>query len=358
MTKRARDGQMKVGLLCVGWPGRHEVGGAARYAWRFAEMMRDDVDLHVITSEGGTPLPGATMHFLENGGGRFKHYYRFPFEVRRALRGLDLDILHAFGDDWALTGRRFSWVRTFHGSSLSEARASTGLRRWNHYVLGALEHSVRRRCDLAISVGPEGESEFKTDILIPPVIPRDGDFTPPEPSTKPTVTFIGTATGRKRGLMAASLVNEASRRTGLAIELRVVGPANDKKNWPAGVMHYSDPQDEEVTALIRESWLLIAPSAYEGFGIPAFEAASLGVPSVSSPNPGSEYIAQQIGNDELFAVRDDATFIDALVDRLTRGAPSQSSSIRAAVDAADALASQASKSRILELYSSLRTGRR
>ena len=205
--------KLRVGLLCVGWPGRHEVGGAARYAWRFAESIQREVDLHIITSEGGTRLPGATMHFLANNGGRFDHYYRFPLRVRRLMRKLDLDVLHAFGDDWALPRTRPAWVRTFHGSSWSEARASRGLRRWNHYVLAILEHSVRVRCDVAIAVGPESEREFRTDHLIPPIVPSRAATSLAAASTTPSAIFVGTGAKGVRTRQRCRVGDRSTDRT-------------------------------------------------------------------------------------------------------------------------------------------------
>ncbi|WP_396653690.1 glycosyltransferase family 4 protein [Microbacterium sp. PRF11] len=350
-TQPRKSSKLRVVLLCVGWPGRHEVGGAARYAWRFAEMIRDQVELHIITSEGGIPLPGATMHVIPNRGGRFAHYYLFPLKVRRLLRKMNFDVLHAFGDDWAISHRRFAWVRTFHGSSRSEARASSGLRRWNHYLLAALEHSVRRRCDVALAVGPEGETEFRTDALVPPVLPRSVRFSAPVPSACPTVVFIGTYAGRKRGALAADVVKQVSRNLNRSVSLRVVGPAADADHWPPTVKHYANPTDAEVRELVGQSWLLLAPSTYEGFGIPAFEAASLGVPSISSPNPGSEFLARHIQLDDLFSVVNDHDLVDAVQRRIARGPLPTSPEVRSAVAAADALADRASTDNLLSLYS-------
>jgi glycosyltransferase involved in cell wall biosynthesis len=307
------------------------------------------VELHVITSEGGAPLEGATMHFLPNRGGRLSHYYAFPWQVRSLLKRLDVDVVHAFGDDWALGRRGFAWVRTFHGSSLSEARSSRGLRKWNHYVLSALEHRVRRACDYAIAVGPESFEEFGCDRLMPPV---SAPSTPVnrEPSVEPQVLFVGTWKGRKRGDFAASICAEASVRLGRPVRLHVVGPAVDAANWPIDVSHHADPSDDEVQELLGRTWLLIAPSSYEGFGIPAFEALAAQVPSVSSPNPGSRYISGVVGDREAFDVADDARIVDSVVSRLQLGPLLRGESSLAAATAAASMLKSGSAAETVDIY--------
>lgn len=341
---------MKVGLLCVGWPGRDEVGGAARYAWRFAETIRDHVDLHVITSSGGQPLDGVTMHYIPNGGGRFDHYYRFPFRVRSILPALDLDVLHAFGDDWAVGTPRPAWVRTFHGSSMSEARSSTGLRRYNHYLLSAFEHLVRKRCDLAIAVGPESLREFRADLLLPPVVPIDSRRHRVEPTDSPSVVFVGGYSGRKRGEFALRAIEQAEELTGRSIQLHAIGPKSDSRHWASRVELHSELDDEAVLDLISSSWVLIAPSSYEGFGIPAFEALSLGVAALSSPNPGSVYIGDRVADAAAFGVVNDDEFSRALAARINAGPIRGSRTAHRGQEIARDIAGHATAEEIVELY--------
>jgi glycosyltransferase involved in cell wall biosynthesis len=46
-----------------------------------------------------------------------------------------------------------------------------------------------------------------------------------------------------------------------------------------------------VRAALAEAWLLLAPSTYEGFGIPAWEAMGSGAVVIGSPSPGLTFLA-------------------------------------------------------------------
>ncbi len=59
--------------------------------------------------------------------------------------------------------------------------------------------------------------------------------------------------------------------------------------------HVTPDEDDDVQALIAEAWVLLAPSAYEGFGIPAWEAMMAGTAVVATANPGIDYLAAGTG---------------------------------------------------------------
>ena len=44
------------------------------------------------------------------------------------------------------------------------------------------------------------------------------------------------------------------------------------------------PEDLDVRAALAEAWILLAPSTYEGFGIPAWEGMGAGAVAVGTPN--------------------------------------------------------------------------
>lgn len=309
---------MRVTLVTPEWPGLNHSGGVARYAYRLAEQLRENVTLTVVTVEGNDALlDGVTILRAKRDEGRFGRYYVLPFRLRRLVASSRPDLVHSFGDDWAL-GHRWPTVRTFHGSALAEARSSKGLRRMNHYVLSAFEHATARWADVRVAVGADSMTEFNCQTSMPPVVPiaRNGDR-----GEKPSVVFVGSFHGRKRGWMVAEAVSDYRRLHGVDVGLTVIGPSSDRDSWPDYCNHRSDLNDTDVQDEISRAWVLAAPSSYEGFGIPAFEALALGTPVVTSPTPGSEFMSELMyGNVGLDIVSDD-DFAGSLLRRLRNGRP-------------------------------------
>nr|WP_234985654.1 glycosyltransferase [Demequina sp. NBRC 110051] len=126
-------------------------------------------------------------------------------------------------------------------------------------------------------------------IALRPAIPK---------TAQPSVVFLGGWRGRKRGERAYRAVQQASSQLGRDITMTVIGNQADAANWPADVRFRSGLTDAEVLDVIAESWLLLAPSSYEGFGIPVFESLALGVPAVATSNPGSDYLRREVAGDD------------------------------------------------------------
>jgi len=183
--------------------------------------------------------------------------------------------------------------------------------------LFALEKYSRLKAISAISVGPESQREFNTDWLIPPILPKRC-VTIKSLTPNPSVLFIGSWAGRKRGYLALETVEAVGQKLGVGVQLSVVGNAKDAENWPSEVVFHSDPDDETVENLIAQHWVLIAPSSYEGFGIPAFEAAIRGTPALSTPNPGSVYLSSLFQDDSRYRVCLENELASSLLEMLER----------------------------------------
>lgn len=309
----------RVVWLCLEWPNDRHSGGVARYAYRLANVVSSSVDLVVITEDGGERLDSAQMLYLPRSKGRLDRYYRQPFRARRALASLEsFDIVHSFGDDWALRLHGHPLVRHFLGSSRSEATASAGLRKWNHYVLAALEKRSRRISAFRVAIGPESNAEFDCDAVMPPVVKPQ--TSPGEKSDRATVVFVGSFYGRKRGAWAEKAVKAARAQLKIEIDLLVFGPPEDRQNWSSETIHVSGADDQTVHEAIARAWLVASPSSYEGFGIPIFEGLALGTPIVATSNPGSEYQAAVVRNsDALALVESESEFISAVTERIANG---------------------------------------
>lgn len=309
---------MRVTMLCLEWPSENHSGGVARYAYRMASDLRSLVDLSVITTEGGLDLPGANVIKIRKPRSRFDRYYVLPFVARGVVRRQAPDVIHSFGDDWLLSRKDAPVVRSFFGSSWSEAKSSSGVRRLNHALLALTEKYTQWKSDIRIAIAPETVSLFKCHRLMPPVTAvRTRER---RPTDNPSVIFIGSYKGRKRGQFAEQAVQEVATRIQQEIKFTVIGPASDRDLWHPDTNHVSSAADEEVLELIGQSWVLISPSLYEGFGIPVFEAMSLGTAALASVNPGSSYLKSLCANSNALLVADsDSEFISMLEEQISRG---------------------------------------
>ncbi|MBA2792490.1 MAG: glycosyltransferase, partial [Thermoleophilaceae bacterium] len=111
-----------------------------------------------------------------------------------------LDVLHLHGDDWFYLRRPLPTVRTFHGFALYEARHGTRLRlRARQLATYPLEAVASRLATASYAVN---------DRAIAPLYRVDGvlhngvsmtESGAPTKSKVPSILFVGTWEGRKRG---------------------------------------------------------------------------------------------------------------------------------------------------------------
>ncbi|MEE9094708.1 glycosyltransferase family 4 protein [Pseudarthrobacter phenanthrenivorans] len=337
---------MRITMLCLEWPSDTHTGGVARYAYRMASQLAELVDLTIVTPEGGRDLPGARIVPVRKPRSRIDRFYLLPAVLRDIVKRQSPDLIHSFGDDFLIKRDGTPIVRSFFGSSWSEAKSSRGLRRINHSVLALTEKYTEARSSFRIAIAPETVDVFNCHMLMPPVSPVPQLVR--EPTRSPSVVFIGSFNGRKRGSFAEQAVREVSHRLGRDVTFTVVGPADDKKYWHKSTVHLSNASDIEVQRLISKSWVLVSPSSYEGFGIPMFEALSLGVPTLATANPGSSYLAGLVRQGDALALAEsDHDFMLMLEQRISRGPMLTDEASAAARTAVDALLNMASVPRLV-----------
>lgn len=197
------------------------------------------------------------------------------------------DVLHLHGDDHLLLRRRIATVRTFYGSALEEARSATRWRRRaNCTVAYAMEILASRIATASYAISPGAGSEFHVQGVLPPGIDVRAR-TPGHRRRRPTILFIGTWAGRKRGEMLARVFTKTVRPRFPSAELIMV--SNYADDLP-GVTLITKPSDAELDTLMRGAWVFCLPSSYEGFGIPYLEAMAAGVPVVATNNIGARYV--------------------------------------------------------------------
>lgn len=212
------------------------------------------------------------------------------------------DVLHLHGDDWFFVSRPTPTVRTFHGSAWEEAQsADSWTRRLEQYCIYPLEQLSDRIATLSAAVGPNTAAIYDTPHLVDNGVDLDR-FHPGPKTPSPSVLFVGTWEGRKRGrFLFQTFVHEVLPHVPDATLYMVADHCPDHDQ----VEHVSRPSDEELAALYRTAWVFAHPSVYEGFGIPYVEAMASGTAVLCSPNDGARYVLDDyrfgvVSKDETF----------------------------------------------------------
>jgi phosphatidyl-myo-inositol alpha-mannosyltransferase len=214
------------------------------------------------------------------------------------LRKIDFsrfDVLNAHGDDWFLWGtRRPRHVHTFHGSCLAETLHVPG-------VAGKVRMAALALCELSpLLIADElvtvSENTRRYIPGIRHVIPCGVDthsFRPCPDNRKadhPTLLFVGTVHGRKRGRMLLDIFRRQIRPRIPDAQMWCVCDRPEGENGGGGVQWLGRVDHDTLTDLYRRAWVFCLPSTYEGFGVPYIEAMASGTPVVATPNVGAREV--------------------------------------------------------------------
>jgi len=239
------------------------------------------------------------------------------------LNTLDLrrfSVMHAHGDDHFVRRGTLPWVRTFYGSARRELQSAVRLRRrLSQRLLVPLEAVSAAAADVAVGISRD------TAACVPGIahiIPCGVDLTVFRPSgqsrsTEPSILFVGTVLGRKRGDLLLTLFGRYIRPRWPTAELWMVCEPGEAAE---GVRWWGKVTTPQLVALYQQAWLFCLPSTYEGFGIPYVEAMACGAPVVASRNPGAREVLDEgryglLADDDRLA----QTILDALADGERRG---------------------------------------
>jgi glycosyltransferase involved in cell wall biosynthesis len=205
-------------------------------------------------------------------------------------RQFDAVITH--GDSLLAPLTRKPVLRVMHGSALGEARSATSIGRCL-LQLGVYAQELATACAqrgvVAVSRSTVGDNPFVAHVI--PHGVDDGIFAPwpPGKTPEPSVLFVGTLAGRKRGGFLLHGFNTTIRAQLPTARLTIVG--DDGPEYP-GVTYLTGVSDRELATLYRSAWVYASPSTYEGFGLPYLEAMACGTPVVASRNPGSTEVLE------------------------------------------------------------------
>jgi phosphatidylinositol alpha-mannosyltransferase len=293
-------------------PGR-KVGGVEVFVHRLANRLVDRG--HLVTMVTFGTLPADARYALARLGpawlaaNRASRLALVPLVLNR-LPQAGWDVLHLHGDDWFMALRRRPTVRTFYGSALLEARTATSRRRQvTQAIVYPLETLSSRLATLSFDIGSALPSGYRTHGSLMLAV-GDAPVSPPARTAHPTVLFVGTWEGRKRGaFLAERFVAEVLPRHPTARLLMV----SDRCEPRPGVTWIRFPSDDELSRLYGSAWLFCMPSTYEGFGLPYLEAMTHGLPVVATPNPGARLVLED-GAGVLAADADLGRTLVALLD--------------------------------------------
>lgn len=299
-------------------PGR-KPGGVEIAVHRLANALHDlGVDITVASL---TAAPDDTRY-------AHRHLFRsFPLLRESVLGRLVLlplllnvisltgaDVVHFHGDDWFVMRRRRATVRTLHGSALREAQRAT---RWQRslvqYIVYPFERLSAHLATIAVAVSHDTAAIHHITRVIGNGVDPDL-FRPGIKSLAPTVLYLGTWGGRKRGNWMYELFVNRIAPERPDVELRFIADVAPPPH--AQVRFERFPTDEALAIAYREAWVFALPSTYEGFGIPYLEAMASGTAVLATMNTGASELIET-GRDGLL-VNDDE-FANSLLHLLRDG---------------------------------------
>jgi phosphatidylinositol alpha-mannosyltransferase len=199
----------------------------------------------------------------------------------------EFDAIVAHGDSLLLPMTGKPVVRILHGSALGEARsarsAGRGLLQLGVYAQELLTAMFQTGA-VAVSESARRQNPFVRRVICHGVDDRVFVPEPQERSAQPSLLFVGTLAGRKRGRFLLRAFADRVRGAHPDATLTIVG---DEGPPSRGVTYRVGVEDIQLAALYRRAWAYVTPSTYEGFGLPSLEAMACGTPVVATPNPGS-----------------------------------------------------------------------
>jgi phosphatidyl-myo-inositol alpha-mannosyltransferase len=319
--ERAGDARLRIAIISNSLPIRgRNVGGVAHFADELATGLA--ARGHLVTGwtydlgEGSRSyqvrqLPGSG--FARTRVGRLLTEGYLGNLLTVLARYSNADVIIAMGDSLLLPILGKPLVRVFQGSALREAiNARSPIRvvcQLGIYPQELLTAITQKGC-VAGSVNTLRDNPFIRRLIVNGV--DLSTFSPaPKKSDEPSILFVGTMEGRKRGNLLLEWFEEGVRSRVESATLTVVG---SRGRPSAGVSYLRGISRDELANLYRRSWVYASASVYEGFGLPYVEAMASGTAVIATPNPGSREI---LGDGQFGILATDKEFAESLVRLLT-----------------------------------------
>lgn len=306
---------MKIALTHVDLPNQSK-GGVAYQVHRLANVLTERG--HDVTLFSFSPAFEDCRYRVHRylRAPRLRQFDSFVFAWRLAHTNFSgFDVLHTNGDNYGLRGfnrsRRPPQLRTFYGSARDEAAAAQSLqRRLYQMLLIGLEASGARHSDLNVGISRATQEKLPRVAQVVPCGVDLAQFQPGCKTAQPTILFVGTTGGRKRGALLAEVFRREVRPQFPDTELWSVAEAPMQG---AGIVNCGHVSNDELAALYRRAWVFCLPSTYEGFGVPYIEAMASGTPVVATPNAGAREV---LGEGDFGVLAADAHLGKAIVSLL------------------------------------------
>jgi glycosyltransferase involved in cell wall biosynthesis len=197
------------------------------------------------------------------------------------------DVLHAHGDDWFLWNKhRPRHIHTYHGSCFAEFQHQTTLREKLRMLgLAACEYGSTYLCDEGVAVS-ENSRRILSSVkhVIPNGVDLDRFYPGVNKSDEPSILFVGTLRGRKRGEVLLNTFSDHILKERPDAQLWAV--CEEPVSGP-NIQWFGRVPEDVLCELYRRAWVFCLPSTYEGFGVPYIEAMASGTAVVATPNQGA-----------------------------------------------------------------------
>lgn len=278
---------MKIAITSLYLPSSSKIGVGYQVHALANKLISKGHEVHVYTP-AKKPLD-ANYEVITVPPPKRLRTFAFAWNLRK-FNFSGYDVLNAHGDDWFLWFRkRPKHVHTYHGSCFAEMLNQKTIKgRVRSALLALCEYNSLALATDTVSVS---ENTRKYIPGIKHIIPCGVDldkFTPQTNKAKdPTLLFVGTMHGRKRGRLLLKLFQEEILKNVPDAQLWCVCDQPSDIEAKSNVKFFGRISEERLCELYQKAWVFCLPSTYEGFGVPYIEAMASGTPVVASPNPGA-----------------------------------------------------------------------